>query len=155
MYDFRRFSTRYFPARVNTNIVKLRKKNLFLKNPRIVEKKPGKARTLYLSSLQELIREYTKDQEPADDLFPSNKGSHLEVNVVNQIFQKVAKLLGRGGIDRLMLRQSFDYRYCKKTKDAATLMEIFGSSNEEIMKRYAGIIEDEISETLLNFSLGL
>ena len=155
MYDFRRFSTRCFPARINTNIVKLRKKNLFLKNPRIVEKKPGKTRTLYLSSLQELIREYTKDQEPADDLFPSNKGSHLEVNVVNQIFQKVAKLLGRGGIDRLMLRQSFDYRYCKKTKDAATLMEIFGSSNEEIMKRYAGIIEDEISETLLNFSLGL
>lgn len=155
MYDFRRFSTRCFPVRVNTNIVKLRKKNLFLKNPRIVEKKPGKTRTLYLSSLQELIREYTKDQEPADDLFPSNKGSHLEVNVVNQIFQKVAKLLGRGGIDRLMLRQSFDYRYCKKTKDAATLMEIFGSSNEEIMKRYAGIIEDEISETLLNFSLDL
>ena len=155
MYDFRRFSTRCFPVRVNTNIVKLRQKNLFLKNPRIVEKKPGKTRTLYLSSLQELIREYTKDQEPADDLFPSNKGSHLEVNVVNQIFQKVAKLLGRGGIDRLMLRQSFDYRYCKKTKDAATLMEIFGSSNEEIMKRYAGIIEDEISETLLNFSLGL
>ena len=155
MYDFRRFSTRCFPARVNTNIVKLRKKNLFLKNPRIVEKKPRKTRTLYLSSLQELIREYTKDQEPADVLFPSNKGSHLEVNVVNQIFQKVAKLLGRGGIGRLMLRQSFDYRYCKKTKDAATLMEIFGSSNEEIMKRYAGIIEDEISETLLNFSLGL
>ena len=155
MYDFRRFSTRCFPVRVNTNIVKLRKKNLFLKNPRIVEKKPRKTRTLYLSSLQELIREYTKDQEPADDLFPSNKGSHLEVNVVNQIFQKVAKLLGRGGIGRPMLRQSFDYRYCKKTKDAATLMEIFGSSNEEIMKRYAGIIEDEISETLLNFSLGL
>ena len=155
MYDFRRFSTRCFPARINTNIVKLRKKNLFLKNPRIVEKKPGKTRTLYLSSLQELIREYTKDQEPADDLFPSNKGSHLEVNVVNQIFQKVAKLLGRGGIDRLMLRQSFDYRYCKKTKDAATLMEIFGSSNEEIMKRYAGIIEDKISDTLLNFSICL
>ena len=121
MYDFRRFSTRCFPARVNTNIVKLRKKNLFLKNPRIVEKKPRKTRTLYLSSLQELIREYTKDQEPADDLFPSNKGSHLEVNVVNQIFQKVAKLLGRGGIGRLRLRKSFSYHYCKKTKDAAII----------------------------------
>ena len=110
---------------------------------------------MYLSNLQELIKEYTKDLEPEDYLFPSNKGSHLEVIVTNQIFQKVAKLLGRGGIGRPMLRQSFDYRYCKKTKDAATLMEIFGSSNEEIMKRYAGIIEDEISETLLNFSLGL
>ena len=121
MYDFRRFSTRCFPARVNTNIVKLRKKNLFLKNPHIVEKKPGKTRTLYLSSLQELIQEYTKDQEPADVLFPSNKGSHLEVNVVNQIFQKVAKLLGRGGIGRLMLCKSFGYHYCKKTKDAANI----------------------------------
>ena len=42
----------------------------------------------------------------------------------------------------------------KKTKDVATLMEIFGHSSEKITKRYIGINEDEISETLLNFRLG-
>ncbi|GEQ34220.1 hypothetical protein B795N_21020 [Marinilactibacillus psychrotolerans] len=44
--------------------------------------------------------------------------------------------------------------YYKKTKDVATLMEIFGHSSEKITKRYIGINEDEISETLLNFRLG-
>ena len=46
------------------------------------------------------------------------------------------------------------YHYYKKTKDVATLMEIFGHSSEKITKRYIGINEDEISETLLNFRLG-
>ena len=76
---------------------------------------------MYLSNLQELIKEYTKDLEPEDYLFPSNKGSHLEVIVTNQIFQKVAKLLGRGGIGRLRLHKSFSFHYCKKTKDAAII----------------------------------
>ena len=44
--------------------------------------------------------------------------------------------------------------HLKKTKDVATLMEIFGHSSEKITKRYIGINEDEISETLLNFRLG-
>jgi hypothetical protein len=44
--------------------------------------------------------------------------------------------------------------YYKKTKDIATLMEIFGHSSEKITKRYIGINDDEISETLLNFRLG-
>ncbi len=33
-------------------------------------------------------------------------------------------------------------------------MEIVGHSNEKITKRYIGINEDEISETLFNFRLG-
>ncbi len=44
--------------------------------------------------------------------------------------------------------------HLKKTTDVATLMEIFGHSCEKITKRYIGINEDEISETLLNFRLG-
>ena len=138
-----------------SDIVKLKKQDLISsKNPRIVEKKTGKTRILYLSSLQDLIQDYTKDLAPEDYLFPSTKGGHVEVNTVYQMFQKVAKLLGRDDIGTHTLRKTFGYHYYKKTKDVATLMEIFGHSSEKITKRYIGINEDEISETLLNFRLG-
>lgn len=138
-----------------SDIVKLKKKDVISsKNPRIVEQKTGKTRILYLSSLQELIQDYTKDLEPEDYLFPSTKGGHVEVNTVYQMFQKVAKLLGRDDIGTHTLRKTFGYHYYKKTKDVATLMEIFGHSSEKITKLYIGINEDEISETLLNFRLG-
>ena len=138
-----------------SDIVKLKKKDVISsKNPRIVEQKTGKTRILYLSSLQELIQDYTKDLEPEDYLFPSTKGGHLEVNTVYQMFQKVAALLDRDHIGTHTLRKTFGYHYYKKTKDVATLMEIFGHSSEKITKRYIGINEDEISETLLNFRLG-
>ncbi len=138
-----------------SDIVKLKKKDVISsKNPRIVEQKTGKTRILYLSSLQELIQDYTKDLEPEDYLFPSTKGGHVEVNTVYQMFQKVAALLDRDDIGTHTLRKTFGYHYYKKTKDVATLMEIFGHSSEKITKRYIGINEDEISETLLNFRLG-
>ena len=109
---------------------------------------------MYLSSLQDLIQAYTIDLAPADYLFPRTKGSHLEVNTVYEMFQKVAALLGRDDIGTHTLRKTFGYHYYKKTKDVATLMEIFGHSSESITKRYIGIKEDEISETLLTFRLG-
>lgn len=138
-----------------SDIVKLKKKDVISsKSPRIVEQKTGKTRILYLSSLQELIQDYTKDLKPEDYLFPSTKGGHLEVNTVYQMFQKVAALLDRDDIGTHTLRKTFGYHYYKKTKDVATLMEIFGHSSEKITKRYIGINEDEISETLLNFRLG-
>ena len=139
-----------------SDIVKLKKKDVISsKNPRIVEQKTGKTRILYLSSLQELIQDYTKDLKPEDYLFPSTKGGHLEVNTVYQMFQKVAALLDRDDIGTHTLRKTFGYHYYKKTKDVATLMEIFGHSSEKITKRYIGINEDEISETLLNFRICL
>ena len=138
-----------------SDIVKLKKQDILsAKNPRIVEKKTGKTRILYLSSLQDLIQAYTADLAPADYLFPSTKGGHLEVNTVYQMFQKVAALLERDDIGTHTLRKTFGYHYYKKTKDVATLMEIFGHSSEAITKRYIGIKEDEISETLLTFRLG-
>ena len=138
-----------------SDIVKLKKQDILsAKNPRIVEQKTGKTRILYLSSLQDLIQAYTTDLAADAYLFPSTKGGHLAVNTVYQMFQKVAALLGRDDIGTHTLRKTFGYHYYKKTKDVATLMEIFGHSSEAITKRYIGIKEDEISETLLTFRLG-
>ena len=62
-----------------SDIVKLKKKDILSsKNPRIVKQKTGKTRILYLSSLQDLIQEYTKGLEAEDYLFPSTK-SYLKI----------------------------------------------------------------------------
>ncbi|MEK6263653.1 MAG: tyrosine-type recombinase/integrase [Clostridium sp.] len=100
-----------------SDIIKLKKKDLISsKNPRIVEKKTGKTRILYLSSLQDLIQDYTKDLEPDDYLFPSTNGGHLKVNTVYQMFQKVAKLLGRDDIGTHTLRKTFGYQLLQENQ---------------------------------------
>ena len=138
-----------------SDLVRLRKKDIdHSKNPSIVEQKTGKKRTLYLSSLQELIKNYTKTLNEEDYLFPSIKGGHLKVNTVYQMFQKIANHLGRKDIGTHTLRKTFGYHYYQQTHDIAILMEIFGHSSEKITKRYIGINDDEISKTLLNFKLG-
>ncbi len=123
-------------------------------NPKIVEKKTGKTRILYLSELQGIISDYTSSMMIEDYLFPSRQGGHIKVNTVYQMFEKVADTLERNDIGTHTLRKTFGYHYYKNTRDIATLMEIFGHSSEKITKRYIGITEDEISRSLINFHLG-
>lgn len=62
------FQSVIFPTRINTDIGKLKKK-FVPKKPKYCRKEARAQRTLYLSNLQELIKEYTKDLEPEDYLF--------------------------------------------------------------------------------------
>lgn len=140
-----------------SDIVCLRKKDLvYSLNPKVVEKKTGKSRTIYLSGISDLIHGYIENLNENDFLFPSNKGdTHLSVNGVYQIFQIAAELVGRTDIGTHSCRKTFGYHYYKRTNDIATLMMIFGHSSESITKRYIGITDDIISTSLTNFRLGL
>ncbi len=80
------------------------------------------------------------------------KGGHVEVNAVYHIFHKVSKLLGRDDIGTHTLRKTFGYQLLQKDQRRGY---VFGLSSEKIAKRYIGINEVKISETLLNFRLGL
>lgn len=51
------------------------------------------------------------------------------------------------------MRKTFGYHYYKRTKDVATLMEIFNHSAPSITKRYIGITQDEIDKSLEDFML--
>lgn len=137
-----------------SDIVKLKKKDVISsKNPRIVEQKTGKTRIFIFKQFAGSDPRVYPGLRSGGLFISSSKGAHLEVNTVYQMFQKVAMLLDRDDIGTHTLRKTFGYHYYK-TKDVATLMEIFGHSSEKITKRYIGINEDEISETLLNFRLG-
>ena len=51
------------------------------------------------------------------------------------------------------MRKTFGYHYYKKTKDVATLMELFNHSHESITLRYIGITQDTISQVYKNIDL--
>lgn len=122
--------------------------------PWIIEKKTGKRKMLFLENMKDLIDEYTAGKHDEDWLFPSREGGHIEVNTVYKQFQRIAKDLDRDDIGTHTLRKTFGYHYYKKTRDIATLMEIYNHSSEKVTKRYLGITADEIGDSLRDFKLG-
>lgn len=138
-----------------SDIVKLQVKDIaYSSRPIISEQKTGKKKQLFLDSIQELIQNYIQGKENDDYLFPSKKGGNVEVNTVYKIFQNIGKELGREDIGTHTLRKTFGYHYYRKTRDIATLMELFNHSSEQVTKRYIGITQDEIGTTLADFKLG-
>jgi integrase len=123
----------------------------------IKEQKTGKTRSLFIKQIQPFIQDYLhlSPLSPDEFLFKrQGSNEHLTVNYVYKLFNKVAEEMGRDDIGTHTLRKTFGYHYYKKTKDIGALMVIFKHSNESITKRYIGITDDEISNSLLNFKIG-
>ena len=71
-----------------------------------------------------------------------------------RILNDAARKVGiQDAIGTHTLRKTFGYHHYKKFKDVATLQEIFNHSSPSITKRYIGIRQDEIDETLNDFAL--
>ncbi|GKQ43168.1 hypothetical protein RD055328_10910 [Companilactobacillus sp. RD055328] len=121
----------------------------------ITEKKTGKTRSLYLIQVRDQVSQYVEmtNLKMDDYLFISQRGDKLSVNYIYKLFQKAADALGRSDIGTHTLRKTFGYHYYKKTKDIGALMIMFQHSDESITKRYIGITDDQISNSLKNFSL--
>jgi len=66
---------------------------------------------------------------------------------------QAGELIGRNDQGTHTMRKTFGYHYYKRTKDVATLMEIFNHSDQATTKRYIGIRNDEIADSLRDFKL--
>lgn len=125
----------------------------------IREQKTGKVRPIYLGAVKLNIQQYLTNYQyelKTDYLFRGQCGDkHLTVNYVYKLFQKIANQLKREDIGTHTLRKTFGYHYYQKTKDIGSLMIIFRHSNESITKRYIGITDDEILQSLQDFKLGV
>lgn len=125
------------------------------------EGKTKKMRTVHLSALMADIADYIETLPQGTVwLFPSRNGSgagktagHISTTQAYRILTGAADLIGRKDIGTHTLRKTFGYFYYKKTHDVATLMEIFNHDSQATTKRYIGIREDEIAETLRDFKL--
>ena len=119
----------------------------------IVEQKTGKARRVHLLAIQPEIVMYCQNLVDGQYLFASRNGGHISTTQAYRILVRAGDWIGRSDIGTHSMRKTFGYHYYKKTRDVATLMEIFGHSAPSITKRYIGIRDDEIADSLKDFRL--
>jgi integrase len=115
----------------------------------IIEKKTGKKKRFPILALQNEIIRYTSGMSPHEYLFAFRKGNGPITNTqAYRALVKAASMIDRDDIGTHTMRKTSGYHYYKRTKDIVTLMEIFNHSAPSITKRYIGITQDEIDQSL-------
>lgn len=121
----------------------------------IFEGKTKKKRAVNIGMIRNEIDAFTENMKPDEYLFQSQKGNGpLTTTQVYRILDDAADFLGRDDVGTHTMRKTFGYHHYKKFKDVAMLQEIFNHSSPSITKRYIGIRQDEINESLREFRLG-
>lgn len=121
----------------------------------IREGKTRKAREINIGMLRDEIDHFIKDKHDDDYLFKSQRGTnHITTTQVYRILASAGDFIGRDDIGTHTMRKTFGYHHYKQFKDVAILQEIFNHDAPSITRRYIGIRQDEIDETLNNFRLG-
>lgn len=100
------------------------------------------------------IADYTEGMNDEGYLFSSRKGySHITTTQAYRVLVQAGDLLGRQDIGTHTMRKTFGYHYYKRTHDVVTLMNIFNHSDQSITKRYIGITDEEVANSLKDFRL--
>ena len=121
---------------------------------KVREKKTSKVRKVYLDSLMVDIAEYLEDKPDTGYLFESRfKGKPISTVQAYRILAGAGEACGYDYVGTHSCRKTFGFHYYKKTKDVATLMEIFNHDSQSITKKYIGIRDDEIKDSLKDFKL--
>lgn len=120
----------------------------------VLEGKTEKARRVLLREIQPEIEAYTRGMNDEDWLFPSRKGNGpISPTQAYRALVKAGEMIDRSDIGTHTMRKTFGYHHYKRNKDVAKLQEIFNHSAPSITKRYIGIRQDEIDESLEGFKL--
>lgn len=121
---------------------------------KIKEEKTSKTRTVHLDAVMADIADYLEDQPDVGYLFPSQR-TNKPISTVQayRILKHAGDLCGYDYIGTHTMRKTFGYHYFQRTKDIVTLMIIFNHSSQNITKRYIGIEEDDIRNSLKGFRL--
>lgn len=139
-----------------SDILPLRVKDIKNKTHVVIkEKKTSKTKRFFINEgLRKEIETYIKGLNDEDLLFPSRKGNgSISPTQAYRSLVKAGEMIDRDDIGTHTMRKTFGYHYYRRTKDIAFLQDIFNHSAPSITKRYIGITQDEIDETLKGFSL--
>lgn len=121
----------------------------------IREGKTNKKRTIHVGMVRTEIDRFTEGKHPGGYLFASQKGTGpISTTQAYRILDDAADLLGRDDIGTHTMRKTFGYHHYKQFKDVAILQEIFNHAAPSITRRYIGIRQDEINDSLKDFRLG-
>ena len=139
-----------------SDLVKLKVSELLKKKVlKVVEKKTGKVRDANLTNIYTKVQQYIKTLPVGSDwLFPSRQGvNHITTTQAYRQLVKAGEGVELEGIGTHTMRKTFGYHYYQRTKDIATLMEIFNHTSEAVTKKYIGIRQEEINNSLKDFVL--
>src|SRR5699024_11089413 len=121
----------------------------------IREGKTNKKREINVGMLHKEINNFTARKHADEYLFKSQKGAKsITTTQLYRILDDAADFLGRKDVGTHTMRKTFGYHHYKQFKDVAILQEIFNHAAPSITKRYIGIRQDEINESLADFRLG-
>ena len=139
-----------------SDIVKLKVSELLKKKVlKVVETKTGKVREINLTNIYDEVQAYLKTlPEGSEWMFPSRQGtSHISTTQAYRQLVKAGERVDIESIGAHTMRKTFGYHYYQRTKDIATLMEIFNHASESVTKKYIGIRQEEINNSLKDFVL--
>lgn len=122
------------------------------KNIRKSNMKPREV--VIISKLERILKNYIKDKEDFDYMFPSRKGSydHIGVARVSNILKKAGEAFGLDNITAHSMRKT--YAYCifvESDYNIVVVKEMLGHSSIEETKRYLGLDRKDYD----NYSKGL
>lgn len=141
--------------RVN-DLVRLKVKDVKKDTFLIREGKTRKQREINVSMLRKEIDSFIEGKADDEYLFKSQKGSkHISTTQAYRILAEAGKYAGYDYIGTHTMRKTFGYHHYKQFKDVAILQEIFNHESPSVTRRYIGIRQDEINDTLSNFRLGV
>jgi integrase len=121
----------------------------------IREGKTKKRREINIGMIASEIEKFVEGKPESAYLFQSQRGdNHVTTTQVYRILRDAGDFLGRHDIGTHTMRKTFGYHHYKQFKDVAILQEIFNHDAPSITRRYIGIRQDEINESLNGFRLG-
>lgn len=121
---------------------------------KIREGKTAKARLVHLDAIMADIAEYLEEQPSEGYLFPSqHTGKPMSTVQAYRLLKSAGERCGYDYVGTHTMRKTFGYHYFQQTHDIVTLMIIFNHSSQNITKRYIGVEEDDIKNSLKDFRL--
>ena len=131
-----------------SDIIPLQVKQVTGDRIEVVEKKTG----------NHYIRE--NNLQGYDYLFPSKKKvrtdgvriAHIGRVAAYQVLKQAAEHVGLKNIGTHSMRKSFGYHHYRRNQNVAILMELFNHSSPDITLDYIGIKQDELDDSMMNFS---
>ena len=146
-----------------SDIIPLQVKHVTSDRIEVTEKKTGKVKRFAINpELRKALNHYIKTNELQgyDYLFPSKKKvrtdgvriTHIGRVAAYQILKQAAEHAGLKNIGTHSMRKSFGYHHYRKNQNVAILMELFNHSSPDITLDYIGIKQDELDDSMMNFS---
>lgn len=142
-----------------TDILELRvrdvkKKGKIVDAVKVTANKTGKEHVFPLNQkLKSLLKQYCEGKSEYEFLVP-NERTHKSISRVQawRVLSSAAQQVGIDNIGTHSMRKTFGYHFYMQTKDIVLLQTILGHSDPSITKRYIGLTQDTIIDSMKRFS---